>query len=300
MKVAITYIVLICAATLLSAQSKVNRFLEPSDTLNVSRRNAVLISEVSLASAALIGLDRLWYADYPRSKFKTINDSGEWLQMDKLGHVFTSYQFGRLTANTLSWSGVSRKQQLVYGTTLGLGFLTAVEVMDGFSAEWGFSWYDMAANALGSGLFVGQELLWEEQRILLKYSFHQTRFAKQRPDKLGNGLAEELLKDYNGQTYWLSANMNSFLKTDYLPDWLNLAFGYGADGMLTGETNDPLYLNQDRIRQYYLSLDIDLSRIKTKSHLLKTIFDILNVIKVPFPALELNSKGRLKMHYIYY
>jgi hypothetical protein len=158
----------------------------------------------------------------------------------------------------------------------------------------------MAANTLGTGLFVGQELLWEEQRILLKYSFHQTRYAKQLPDKLGGGLAEEFLKDYNGQTYWLSANINSFLKIDGFPNWLNLAFGYGADGMLTGEPNDPFIINQNRTRQYYLSLDIDLSRIKTKSHFLKTIFDVLNVIKVPFPALELNSKGRLKMHYFYY
>ncbi|WP_299097802.1 DUF2279 domain-containing protein [uncultured Winogradskyella sp.] len=301
MRQAITHIIfLLCVSGSFFAQSKINQFLKPSDSLNKSRRNAVLISEVSLATTALIGLDQLWYADYPRSKFKTLDDSGEWLQMDKLGHVFSSYQLGRLGANTLNWAGVSKKNQIIYGSTLGLGFLTAVEVMDGFSEEWGFSWTDMVANTLGSGLFVGQELLWQEQRILLKYSFHQTRFAKQRPDKLGNGLSEEFLKDYNGQTYWLSANINSFLKTDYIPNWLNLAVGYGADGMLTGEPNDPLFINQNRTRQYYLSLDIDLSRIKTKSHFLKTIFDVLNVIKVPFPAVELNSKGRLKMHYFYY
>lgn len=301
MRLAITHIIfLLCVSGSFFAQSKINQFLKPSDSLNKSRRNAVLISEVSLATTALIGLDQLWYADYPRSKFKTLDDSGEWLQMDKLGHVFSSYQLGRLGANTLNWAGVSKKNQIIYGSTLGLGFLTAVEVMDGFSEEWGFSWTDMVANTLGSGLFVGQELLWQEQRILLKYSFHQTRFAKQRPDKLGNGLSEEFLKDYNGQTYWLSANINSFLKTDYIPNWLNLAVGYGADGMLTGEPNDPLFINQNRTRQYYLSLDIDLSRIKTKSHFLKTIFDVLNVIKVPFPAVELNSKGRLKMHYFYY
>jgi uncharacterized protein YfiM (DUF2279 family) len=297
----LTHIILLCCATgPLFSQSKVNQFLKPSDSLNKSRRNAVIFSEVSLVTTAIIGLDQLWYADYPRSKFKTINDSGEWLQMDKLGHVFSSYQLGRLGANTINWTGLSRKNQIIYGSTLGLGFLTAVEVMDGFSEEWGFSWTDMASNTIGTGLFVGQELLWEEQRILLKYSFHQTRFAKQRPEKLGDGLAEEFLKDYNGQTYWLSANINSFLKTDYLPNWLNLAFGYGADGMLTGEPDAPLFINQNRIRQYYLSLDIDFSRIKTKSHVLKTIFDVLNVIKVPFPALELNTKGRLKMHYFYY
>ena len=282
------------------SQSKLNQFFKPSDTLNVSRRNAVVIFEAALATTTLVGLNQLWYADYPRSNFKTLNDSGEWLQMDKLGHAFSSYQLGRLGANTLNWAGVSKKEQLLYGSTLGLGFLTAVEIMDGFSEEWGFSWSDMAANAAGTGLHIGQELLWEDQRIVLKYSFHRTQFAKQRPNKLGSGLAEEFLKDYNGQTYWLSANINSFLKTETIPNWLNVAFGYGADGMLTGEASDPLFLNQNRQRQYYLSLDVDLTRIKTNSHFLKTLFDVFNVIKLPFPAVELNSSGRIKWHSVYF
>jgi hypothetical protein len=48
---------------------------------------------------------------------------------------------------------------------------------------------------------------------------------------LGSSLAEQMLKDYNGQTYWLSVNLHSFYKN---PKWLNLAIGYGANGMLTG------------------------------------------------------------------
>ncbi len=293
-------LIFLFVGTFVFSQSKTTQFLKPSDTLNTARRNAVVISEASLASLTLMGLNELWYSDYPRSSFQTINDSDEWLQMDKFGHVFSSYQLGRLGAHTLNWAGVSEKDQLLYGATLGLGFLTAVEVLDGFSAEWGFSWTDMAANAAGTGLYVGQDLLWKEQRILLKYSFHTTSLAKQRPNKLGDGFFEEFLKDYNGQTYWLSANINSFIKSEKVPNWLNVAFGYGAEGLLTGEPNDSLFIDQNRIRQYYLSLDIDLSRIKTNSHFLKTIFDVLNVIKIPFPALELNSKGHLKMHYFYF
>lgn len=293
-------VIFLCLSSSLASQSKISNFLEPSDSLNVSRRNAVVITEASLATITLIGLDQLWYADYPRSKFKTINDGAEWLQMDKLGHVFSSYQLGRIGAQSLNWAGVSERDQLLYGSTLGLGFLTAVEVMDGFSEEWGFSWSDMAANTIGTGLYVGQELLWNEQRVVLKYSFHRTRFAQERPDKLGNGLFEEFLKDYNGQTYWLSANIKSFVKSEAIPSWLNLAFGYGAEGMLTGNANDALFPNQNRVRQYYLSLDVDLSRIKTNSRFLKTIFDVFNFIKVPFPAIELNSKGRVKLHYLYF
>lgn len=284
------------------AQSKFESFLTPSDTLNLPRRNAIIISESSTMGLSLLGLNQLWYADYPRSKFHTLNDADEWLQMDKVGHVFSSYQIGRAGANILNWSGVSKKNQLVYGSTLGFTFLTAVEVFDGFSEEWGFSWSDMAANAAGTGLYVGQELLWEEQRIALKYSFHQTKYAPQRPDKLGEGFIEEMLKDYNGQTYWLSANVHSFFKESQIPKWLNVAIGYGADGMLTGksETVNNLIISHQRKRQFYLSLDVDLSRIETKSHVLKTIFEVFNVIKVPFPTLELDDRGVLKVHPVYF
>jgi hypothetical protein len=59
---------------------------------------------------------------------------------------------------------------------------------------------DIIANASGTALFV----LWKEQRITPKFSFHTTQYAQYRPNVLGSSLAEQMLKDYNGQTYWLS------------------------------------------------------------------------------------------------
>jgi len=296
------YLILIsiCSCLLSFGQSKTNLFLKPSDTLNKPRRNALVISQSSLAALTLVGLNQLWYADFERSKFRTTNDNSQWLQIDKLGHVYASYQLGRLGAESLNWAGVSEKDQLIYGATLGLSFLTAVEVFDGFSQEWGFSWGDMLANAGGTVLYVGQGLLWKEQRIALKYSFSNTDFAPLNPNKLGNGLTEEFLKDYNGQTYWLSFNLNSFLKTNFIPNWLNLALGCGANGMLTGKDDNLLFPNQDRYRQFYLSFDIDLTRIKTNSNLLKTLFSVFNTIKVPMPTLEFNGKNDLKAYYIYF
>lgn len=291
--------------TILSfSQSNFNTFLKPVDTLSKSRRNAIIITEASLATVSLIGLDRLWYADYERSSFQIINDNNEWLQMDKMGHVFTSYQMGKIGADLLHWSGVKKEHQLLYGATLGFGYLTAVEVLDGFSEEWGFSWGDMLANAAGSALYISQELLWNEQRIALKYSFHETKFSDQRPDKLGESFLERLLKDYNGQTYWLSLNVRSFFNSSIIPKWLNVAFGYGGEGMLSGVDADNLSDNQlvntiSRYRQYYLSLDIDLSRIETKSQFLSTIFGLINMIKIPFPTLEFNKNG-LAFHLFYY
>lgn len=283
------------------SQNKLESFLKPSDTLNKSRRNAVIISEVSLSGLTLIGLNQLWYADFERSKFHTINDGNEWLQMDKFGHAFTSYQLGLQGAQLLNWSGVRKKDQLLYGATLGFGFLTAVEVLDGYSKEWGFSWSDIAANAAGTGLYIGQELLWKEQRIALKYSFHHTQYAKLSPNKLGETYIEQVLKDYNGQTYWLSVSLHSFFKESKIPKWLNFALGYGAEGMLAGseDIDNQLLTNNIRHRQIYLSFDVNLTKIKTNSPLLRSIFGVFNMIKIPLPTIEFSKKGSV-FHLLYY
>jgi uncharacterized protein YfiM (DUF2279 family) len=281
------------------AQSGLNEFLEPSDTLNTKKRNLVIVSESVLTSAALIGLNQLWYADYEKSSFRFKNDNNDWLQMDKAGHVYSSYHLGRLSAEMLAWSGVSKKNQLIYGAGYGFVFLTAVEVFDGYSAEWGFSWGDVAANATGTALYVSQELLWNEQRIIPKFSFHNTKYANQRPELLGENFNEQILKDYNGQTYWLSANIHSFAKTSKIPKWLNLAVGYSAEGMLSSQKND-FMINDDRFRQFYLSFDVDLSKIETNSHFLKTIFSLFNTVKIPAPTFEINSSGKSKFHVFYF
>jgi hypothetical protein len=284
-------------------QNKMDSFLKPSDSLNTKRQNAVIISEVVLAPGTLVGLNQLWYADYPKSDFHFINDNSEWLQMDKMGHSFSSYHLGRFGAELLQWSGANKKNQLAYGAGLGFAFLTVVEVFDGFSSEWGASTGDIIANASGTALYVSQELIWKEQRITPKFSFHTTQYANQRPEVLGSSFAEQILKDYNGQTYWLSINLYSFSKESKIPKWLNLALGYGGDAMITGNKENyaqNLVSNPQRFRQFYLSLDIDLTKIKTESHFLKTIFSVLNTVKIPAPTIELRQFNGIKWHLIYF
>ena len=278
-------------------------FLKPSDSLDNKKQNSVVIAESVLAAGALVGLNQLWYADYPQSNFHFINDNSEWLQMDKLGHSFSSYHLGRFGAEMLQWSGASKKNQLIYGAGLGFAFLTAVEVLDGYSSEWGASTGDVIANASGTALYISQELLWKEQRITPKFSFHTTQFAAYRPDVLGGSLSEQILKDYNGQTYWLSTNLYSFSKGSKIPKWLNLAVGYGANGMVSGNTeNNPQNSTQkvERFRQFYLSFDVDLTKIETKSHFLKTIFSVFNTIKIPAPTIEYSANEGLKGHWLYF
>jgi len=284
------------------AQSNINNFLKPSDSINVLRKKTVYVGESVVFGAALIGLNQLWYKDYPKSNFHFINDNNQWLQMDKVGHFYSTYHLGRVGVEMLAWSGASKKEQLIYGSTLGFGFLTIVEVFDGFSQEWGASSGDVIANATGTALYVSQELLWKEQRITPKFSFHQTQFASQRPETLGSSLNEQILKDYNGQTYWLSFNIQSFTKDNFVPKWLNLAIGYGGEGMFYGKKEEAIAngVIQNPYRQFYLSFDVDLTKISTKSHFLKTLFSVINTIKIPAPTLQYDDFNGVKAHFIYF
>ncbi|HKX87357.1 MAG TPA: DUF2279 domain-containing protein [Flavobacterium sp.] len=297
------YIIILLVSIPAFSQSGIDSFLTPSDSVNVSRKKAVFITEVGLAAGALVGLNQLWYKDYPQSKFHFINDNSEWLQMDKVGHFYSAYHLNRLGCETMNWAGLPRNKQLVYGSALSLGFLTTVEVFDGFSQKWGASTGDIIANVSGTGLYVSQELLWKEQRIIPKFSFHTTKYAKIRPDALGESFNEQLLKDYNGQTYWLSVNLHSFFKDSKLPKWLNIAVGYGGNGMITGEE----FVNSDsdlpyvkRNREFYLSFDADLSKIETKSHFLRTFFSVINTIKIPAPTVKLGANGVVNFDCLYF
>jgi hypothetical protein len=284
----------------------VNQFAFASDSLSVlkKRKLALGISSLALTSGSLVYLNQAWYQEYSTSNFHTFDDNEEWFQMDKYGHMFSTYQTGRLMMNAMQWAGYSKKNQLLIGGLSGFAYMTAIEVMDGYSDGWGFSWGDMGANALGSGLAIGQKLAWNEQRIQLKFSFYTSPYAKYRRDLLGKSLATEILKDYNGQIYWLSINPSTFMKKDTkFPKWLNMAFGYGANGMLGARYNNVVIQDESgnvtsfkRYQQAYFSLDVDLTRIKTRSKVLRSVFSCLNMIKIPFPNLEL-SDGKMKFNY---
>ena len=274
------------------------------DTLNKAKlRKAILTESVSYA-AGLSFLHFIWYKDTPRVPFHYYDDSKGYLQIDKAGHAFTAYRESYAFYHGLRKAGVNKKKALLYGGSMGLIFQTPIEIFDGMYEGWGFSWSDMAANTFGSALFIGQELLFDEQLILMKFSYAPSPYAAYYPP-LGENPIQQFFYDYNGHTYWLSANMNSTFGTDIFPDWLNFACGYGANGMLR-EFDNPSYYRGEalpdftRNRQFLFSLDVDFTRIPTDKKWLKTVFRGLNMVKVPFPAFEYSSENGLQFKPFYF
>jgi hypothetical protein len=263
--------------------------------------------------SSLIIFNNTWYKNYPHTSFHTFNDSREWLQVDKVGHAWAAYNTGKISTAMWRWAGLSQKKSALIGGLSGTAYLTVIEFLDAHSSKWGWSWSDIGANLFGSGFFMGQEFLWNEQRIQYKFSFHHKDYGEtqlnQRADELfGKSWYERMLKDYNAQTYWLSANIKSFFPKTNLPPWLNVSVGYGADGMFGGFENkwvdqlgnDVMRYDISRKRQFYLAPDIDFTKIKTKSKFLRTTFSFLNSFKCPAPALMIDSKGKLKSYVLYF
>jgi uncharacterized protein YfiM (DUF2279 family) len=277
------------------------------------KRTFIVSSAVSVSyTTSLIALNQTWYKNYSRSSFHTFNDSGEWLQMDKVGHAWSAYNLSRASTSAWQWTGLSARNSVLIGSITGFSYLTVIEFLDAHSEKWGWSWADMAANIGGSSLFAVQQLAWREQRIQFKFSAHKKKYPsalEARADELfGASLAERILKDYNGQAYWLSFNINSLTHTKKFPSWLNISIGHGADGMFGGyenigyDKNGNISFNRPDIkrhRQWYLSPDIDFTKIKTNSKFVRTILSGLNALKLPAPALEL-SNGKLQGRLIYF
>lgn len=276
------------------------------DSLNPKRMAAVIGGQAVVYATSLTLLYHAWYKDYPRSDWHWINDNNEWMQMDKIGHATTSAYFGKFGYEMYRWSGVERKRAIWIGGSTGFIFLTVIEILDGFSEQWGASMGDFAANAFGTGLFISQQLIWNDQRFTLKWSYHETQYPQYNPEQFGTSFMVKMLKDYNGQTYWLSSNIKSFLpKKSKFPGWINVAFGYSAEGMVGANSNPPSIGGEPipdfpRYRQYFLSFDVDMPRIKTRSHFLKFLLNGLNFIKVPFPALEYNKEKGFVFHPFYF
>lgn len=247
----------------------------------------------SSAVGSLVALNQVWYAPYATEKFHFFNDAGQWMQMDKMGHAFTGYLITNELNRVHYWA--AGKRQPWVGAVYAMSYLSTLELMDGFSSGWGFSWSDMLANGVGVGLAFSQDYFFKRQLIIPKFSFSRSSYAAVRPEILGSTYAEQLLKDYNGQTYWVSLPIASFLNLPKSFKWICISLGYGCDAKLVGSENTWNGFNARR--QVYLSLDIDCSSLAPRHPKLNKVLTHLNFIKIPFPSIEFSS-DKTRFHWI--
>lgn len=319
--------------TTLWAQTNNNLSETPTDTtyqsasqdFNFSKRKKVFwTAGISGYTAMASGLYFAWYDKYDQESFHFFNDWDEWQNMDKAGHVYSAYLQSSLIYDLGKWSGYSDEKALLISSVASLWGQMNIEIMDGFSSEWGFSIPDVASNLVGTGLFYVQQKIWKEQRLRMKMSYWPVSYGqepiysengissislRQRSEDLyGSGKIERFLKDYNGQTIWLSVDVGSFFPESRIPKILGLALGYSGQNLFGGfrnawEVNDQSFLVDadlyPRSSQFILALDYNLQSVYHSTEFGKALFKVLNIFKFPAPAVSYDTKEGFKFHLVF-
>lgn len=290
------------------------KFFQPAPSLNKARIIGLSSGLTMGYVGAMVGLNSIWYKGQEREKFHFFNDAKEWKQVDKAGHLATAYYETVLITQMFRWSGIDNKKASIYGALLGFGFQSSIEIFDGFSKKYGASWSDVGFNAIGSGLALSQNLLWQEQRIRMKYSFHQVNYTdaqltQRAADLYGTGKIERIIKDYNSLALWVSVTPSRFMKNPHpRAKWLAVSVGYMGGDMFGGfdntwEDENGNLVNRNDVEQYrrfFLSFDVDFEQIPAKKHGWKTLLRIMNIVKAPMPAMEFNTKGQIAFHPMFF
>lgn len=275
---------------------------QPEDSLqNGSKKfhKSVAVASGAAYVGGLFWLDRAWYKT-GKQNFHFFNDNRNWLQADKAGHAFSAFHLSRYGYALARNSGLSEKKSALLSVFSGGILLLPVEVFDGFSPDYGASYGDVMANFTGSALYGLQRLVWGEERIFFKISYRESAFPAMRPATFGSNLPEKILKDYNGQTLWLTFDTEKLFRTkSKFLRFCHLSAGYAGRNMFYSETEKSAQAGYVPHRAFYLSADFALQNIKTRKKWLKTLFDFISVVKIPAPALEF-SEGRFKFHPIYF
>lgn len=242
-----------------------------------------------------------WYSQSKQTGFHFFDDSAQWLQMDKYGHFFTAFHLSWAVYSWMVWAGTASRKAAWQGAGIGFLLMLPIEILDGFSASYGFSWSDVAANGLGAALFGVQIWLMGRVKLLPKFSFHPTGFASQRPNVLGNGWSQEWLKDYNGQTYWLSIPLSVICRTKHwFISGICLSVGLGAEQMIYARNPENWAIGLTPYRQFYIGIDFDLSVIPVQSPWLLFLLRLLNLLKCPLPTFEWAMAGGSFLWHTYY
>lgn len=270
-------------------------------------KKVILISGGIIYALSLLWLSSAWYNSY--TSFHFFDDLFEWEYLDKLGHFFTSFYLGLFAYKTFGDpQNLNPSLQRKWICFSGFALLLPIEILDGFSMNYGASVFDLAVNLFGSAFCYGYVSNKIVSAAAPKFSFHATALSLMRPDMLGATFAQQVLKDYNGQTYWLSIDINSISGRKLFPDWLLLTIGYGAEGLLGGHDN--IWQNTDgktidysniaRTKRFFVSVDVNTAAFRGRGRLYNYLFAPFVLLKFPAPAIEINMERGIVFHWIYF
>jgi hypothetical protein len=80
---------------------------------------------------------------------------------------------------------------------------------------------------------------------------------------------------------------------------LTFQLAYGAEGMVYANDESNIAAGYNPYRKLFIGVDFDLTAFKSRSKALNTLIFVVNMVRIPAPALEF-SKGKTKAHLFYF
>ena len=225
-----------------------------------------------------------------RAPFHTFDD---WynadLNVDKFGHVWSTQAYAQAMYHMFRWANMQESTAMYWSGGLAFLFQLEMEITDGLFEKWGFSWWDLGANAVGAAWPNLQRVYPSLQPVMLKMSYHPSAAVKK------GWIEHDYLRDYDGFTYWLALTVEDLLPAKakpFWPDWLGIAVGYGANNTMLG---DRIYNSKNGVGQgeqeWFIALDYDLRKLPGDTAFLRWLKESLNIFHLPAPAIRLTPSA---------
>ncbi len=251
----------------------------PFDSVHhVSSGRVLLLSGMMAGAIITIHLYQQsgWWRDN-RTSFHFQEDLRYGLNVDKFGHFFGAYLLNFSISKALVWADMPEKEAMWYGAGGALLFQTYVEVEDGFST-WGFDRVDFASDVAGAAWMPLRSMIPALRVLNMKLSYHPSDLLGSTGGRGFKGQKHLVIDDYEGQTIWFTLDVHAVLPEglrSYWPEFLHLAYGYGARDIA----------DVHPYRVYFLAPDLDMTKIIPQtSSFLRTLSETLNFIHFPLPA----------------
>jgi hypothetical protein len=240
--------------------------------------NPLIFASSTIAGGAAIHFGRyvpLW-SSYKTSFFSR-EDYRYALSQDKLLHVFGASFGSKLGTDLYELSGMPRGQAQIYGSAASLLLMSFVELEDGSISYLGFDKADFGADVVGAVYPIAQEYLPLLRSFTPKASYH----GSGRNVSVSGQMLSGPLSDHEGQTFWIGITVGDLLPAGwrrYWPSILGVALGRGVRDLSTDHASSYLLV----------ALDLDLRKLPSPAPWVQQVWDALNYIHLPMPAVRIS------------
>lgn len=226
------------------------------------------------------------------------------LWVDKFGHLYGGYSTSYLFTEAFITSGFGWEISNILGSLMGLGYMTYIEILDGYSKGFGFSPTDYYFDIIGSGFFLAQYYFPVLQNFNPKFMYVNPKWLGEK-DRTPH---ESFIDNYSAQTFWISVNIQNLfggLVAKYVPEWLELSIGYAAYslcypplGNCDPRVTEPVSSDAWGNRKLIISIDYNLVKLLGDGPPFWNWFkQSLKLFKLPAPAIEIGKTT--KFYFIY-